>query len=86
MIPRHAAHTEGHIHLAAGLTDSSKGRQADTEADSKHTTAVSISGRAFGFSAVTATAPETGLLMFNARQSRSPQGKMAEDQELLAGS
>lgn len=30
MIPRHASQAEGHIHLAAGLTDSSKGRQADT--------------------------------------------------------
>lgn len=86
MIPRHASHTEGHIHLAAGLTDSSKGRQADTEGDSKHTTTVSISGRAFGFSAVTETAPETALIMFNARQSRSPEDKMAEDQELVAES
>ena len=31
MIPRHASHCEGHIHLSGRLTDSSKGRQADTE-------------------------------------------------------
>ena len=31
MIPRHASHSEGHIHLWRRLTDSSKGRQADTE-------------------------------------------------------
>ena len=31
MIPWHASHGEGHIHLSGRLTDGSKGRQADTE-------------------------------------------------------
>lgn len=79
MIPRHASHTQGHVHLAAGLTDSSKGRQADTEGDRKRSTTVSISGRAFRFWAVTETAPETGLIMFNARQSRWPEDRVAQE-------
>lgn len=64
------------------MTDGSKGRQADTEGDSKHTSAVSISAGASSFAAVA----ETALVRFNARQSRSPEDKMEEDQELLAES
>lgn len=44
--PRHASHREGHIHLSDGLTDSSKGRRADTGKGTVNTSAaVSISGR-----------------------------------------
>lgn len=75
MIPRHASHSEGHIHLSTGLTDSSKGRQADTEKGTVNTPQPSqLAARPLIHSRHTEI-PEIGLIMLNACQSHTPPGR-----------